>query len=120
MTARPWRPVRGSMSLASDFAQDVRVRHMELEQYLFCRDVGSGGLAPDVGLDESFRGWRPYRNRAACELALLTGLRIQDHGPEPGPSPDREAARRGVTVTAGRLRTHRSRAWPDQPLPGTY
>ncbi|CAL9278936.1 hypothetical protein [Streptomyces sp. SudanB182_2057] len=78
MPSRPWRPVRGSTSLVSGFAQDVRVRHMELEQYLFCRDVGFGGLAPEAGLDESFRGWRPHRNRAACELALLTGMRIQE------------------------------------------
>ncbi|MFI5820377.1 hypothetical protein ACIA8I_14830 [Streptomyces rishiriensis] len=51
---------------------------MELDQYLYLRDVGFGGLAPDAGLDVSFRGWRPHRNRAACELALMTGMRIQE------------------------------------------
>ncbi|MFE7790386.1 hypothetical protein [Streptomyces sp. NPDC057460] len=51
---------------------------MELEQYLFCRDVGFGGLRPDAGLDGTFRGWWPHRNRAACELALMTGMRLQE------------------------------------------
>ncbi|MFH8682045.1 hypothetical protein [Streptomyces lydicus] len=51
---------------------------MELDQYLYLRDVGFGGLTPDAGLDASFRGWRPHRNRAACELALMTGMRIQE------------------------------------------
>ncbi|SIM72986.1 tyrosine-type recombinase/integrase [Micromonospora cremea] len=76
---RPWRATtRRQRTLASGTRRDMRVRHMELEQYLYCRDVGFGGLAPDGGLDQGFRGWRPHRNRAACELALLTGMRIQE------------------------------------------
>ncbi|MET7710373.1 site-specific integrase [Micromonospora sp. NPDC005413] len=76
---RPWRSAgRGRRSLSTGVGRDLRVRHMELEQYLFLRDVGFGGLAPGAGLDEGFRGWRPHRNRAACELALLTGMRIQE------------------------------------------
>lgn len=76
---RPWRTTtRRQRSLSSGTRRDLRVRHMELEQYLYCRDVGFGGLAPDAGLDVGFRGWRPHRNRAACELALLTGMRIQE------------------------------------------
>jgi site-specific recombinase XerD len=76
--SRPWRSTRRGRSLASGTSRDLRVRHMELEQYLYCRDVGFGGLAPDAGLDGDFRGWRPHRNRAACELALMTGMRIQE------------------------------------------
>lgn len=76
--ARPWRPTGRSVSLGTGTSRDLRVRHMELEQYLYCRDVGFGGLAPYAGLDETFRGWRPHRNRAACELALMTGMRIQE------------------------------------------
>lgn len=72
--AIPWR----SESLGRRVARDMRVRHMELEQYLYFRDVGFGGLSPDGGVDVSFRGWLPHRNRAACELALLTGMRIQE------------------------------------------
>ncbi|WP_433317930.1 tyrosine-type recombinase/integrase [Micromonospora chersina] len=76
---RPWRAAtRRRRTLSSGTRRDLRVRHMELEQYLYCRDVGFGGLAPDGGLDHGFRGWRPHRNRAACELALLTGMRIQE------------------------------------------
>lgn len=75
---RPWRMVRGRKSLASGTRRDLRVRHMELEQYLFCRDVGFGGLTPQADLDETFRGWRPHRNRAVCEMALLTGMRLQE------------------------------------------
>ncbi|WP_406399631.1 site-specific integrase [Streptomyces sp. NBC_00879] len=76
--ARPWRATRRTASLRSGTSRDLRVRHMELEQYLYCRDVGFGGLAPDAGLDETFHGWRPHRNRAACELALMTGMRVQE------------------------------------------
>ncbi|WP_299540734.1 site-specific integrase [uncultured Streptomyces sp.] len=77
VAARPWRSVpRGSLS--SGIRPDLRVRHMELDQYLYLRDVGFGGLTPDAGLDMSFRGWCPHRNRAACELALMTGMRIQE------------------------------------------
>ncbi|MBC9005441.1 tyrosine-type recombinase/integrase [Micromonospora aurantiaca (nom. illeg.)] len=76
---RPWRATgRGRRSLSTGVSRDLRVRHMGLEQYLFLRDVGFGGLAASAGLDERFRGWRPHRNRAACELALLTGMRIQE------------------------------------------
>lgn len=75
---RPWRPAGRSSSLGSGVSRDLRVRHMELEQYLFCRDVGFGGLRPDASLDGAFRGWWPHRNRAACELALMTGMRLQE------------------------------------------
>ncbi|MFJ5850446.1 MULTISPECIES: site-specific integrase [unclassified Streptomyces] len=73
----PWRSSQGE-SLGSGFSTDVRVRHLELEQYLFFRDVGFGGLTPEAELDETFGGWRPHRNRAAVELALLTGMRAQE------------------------------------------
>lgn len=73
--ASPWR--EGSLG-GRRVARDMRVRHMELDQYLYLRDVGFGGLTPDGGLDMSFHGWRPHRNRAVCELALMTGMRIQE------------------------------------------
>ncbi|KUN57219.1 hypothetical protein AQJ46_48495 [Streptomyces canus] len=78
VAARPWRSTPRGNSLGSGISTDVRVRHMEIEQYIYFRDVGFGGLTPDAELDTSFRGWRPHRNRAACELALLTGMRIQE------------------------------------------
>lgn len=75
---RPWRSTGRGRSLASRTTLDLRVRHMELEQYLFLRDVGFGGLTADHSIDDTFRGWRPHRNRAACEIALMTGMRIQE------------------------------------------
>ncbi|GAA1595775.1 tyrosine-type recombinase/integrase [Actinoplanes couchii] len=76
---RPWRNTpRRQTSLASRTRRDLRVRHIDLQQYLHLRDVGFGGIVPDGGVDDTFRGWRPHRNRAACELALLTGMRLQE------------------------------------------
>ncbi|MFF2249771.1 tyrosine-type recombinase/integrase [Streptomyces sp. NPDC058142] len=71
----PWR---SDGNRGRRVVRDMRVRHMELEQYLYFRDVGFGGLVPDGGVDLSFRGWRPHRNRAVCEIALMTGMRIQE------------------------------------------
>ncbi|MFH8402385.1 site-specific integrase [Streptomyces anulatus] len=78
ITSAPWRPDGGRDPLANRTSRDLRVRHMELDQYLFFRDVGFGGLVADGDVDETFAGWRPHRNRAACELALMTGMRIQE------------------------------------------
>lgn len=75
---RPWRSSGKSTALGSGISRDLRVRHMELDQYLFLRDVGFGGLTPDAVLDESFGGWCPHRNRVTSELALMTGMRIQE------------------------------------------
>lgn len=75
---RPWRSTRRGRSLSSGTERDLRVRHMTLEQYLFFRDVGFGGLGTEAEVDAGFRGWWPHRNRAAVELALLTGMRIQE------------------------------------------
>ncbi|WP_194236240.1 site-specific integrase [Streptomyces acidicola] len=78
VSGRPWRATGRGESLGSGVSRDPRVRHMELDQYLFFRDVGFGGLEPGGGLDLGFRGWRPHRNRSALELALMTGMRIQE------------------------------------------
>jgi len=78
---RPWRARRssgGRDSYRGGVRQDMRIRHLSLEQYLFLRDVGFGGLAPDARLDSGFRGRSAHRNRAATELALLTGTRLQE------------------------------------------
>jgi hypothetical protein len=75
---RPWRPTRRTASLGSGISRDPRICHLELEQYLFLRGVGFGGLTPDAGLNVGFGGWLPHRNRATGELALLTGMRIQE------------------------------------------
>ncbi|WP_203843259.1 hypothetical protein [Winogradskya humida] len=51
---------------------------MTLEQYLYFRDVGFGGQRPDGEVSEAFRGRAPHRGRAGLELALLTGMRLQE------------------------------------------
>jgi site-specific recombinase XerD len=64
--------------LQSGMRREMQVRHMTVEQYLYFRDVGLGGQLPDGSVSESFRGWAPHRSRAALELALLTGMRLQE------------------------------------------
>lgn len=77
--ARPWRSGgQRRDTFYTGIDRDMRVRHMALEQYLYFRDVGLGGLMPDGSVDYSFRGWCPQRNRAGVELALLTGMRLQE------------------------------------------
>jgi hypothetical protein len=74
---RPWRSDgQRRDSLRNGVARDMRVRHMQLEQYLFFRDVGLAGQLRDGTVDRSFRGLSPHRSRAAVELALLTGMQL--------------------------------------------
>jgi integrase len=67
---------RGPMGSA--MSRELKVRHMTLEQYTYFRDVGLGGMLPDGQVDVGFRGWAPHRNRAALELALMTGMRLRE------------------------------------------
>ncbi|WP_460348663.1 hypothetical protein [Actinoallomurus acanthiterrae] len=78
---RPFRLVgkgQTRSSLQSGTRRNMDIRHMTVEQYLFFRDVGFGGQLPDGSVDEAFRGWAPNRARAGLELALLTGMRLQE------------------------------------------
>ncbi|WP_327419798.1 hypothetical protein OG763_00450 [Streptomyces sp. NBC_01230] len=54
VTQQPWQATPQRSNLASRIRPDLRVRHMELDQYLYLRDVGFGGLTPDAGPDDSF------------------------------------------------------------------
>lgn len=75
---RPWRLSGQRDTLRNGVSRDMKVRHLTLEQYLYFRDVGLGGQTPQATVDVSFRGWCPHRNRAGAELALLTGMRLQE------------------------------------------
>ncbi|UQU67469.1 site-specific integrase [Couchioplanes caeruleus] len=81
---RPFRLTRrGSQREAANSLQtgkrrEMKVRHMTVEQYLYFRDVGLGGQHPDGEVSQSFRGLVPHRGRAGLELALLTGMRLQE------------------------------------------
>jgi integrase len=78
LRSRPWRLNGRRDTLRNGVSRDMKVRHMTLDQYLYFRDVGLGGQTPEATLDVSFRGWSPHRNRAGAELALLTGMRLQE------------------------------------------
>jgi site-specific recombinase XerD len=78
----PRRPLRlaagGRNPLAPRVHRRMDIRHLTLDQYRYFRDVGLGGQLPDSRVDFSFRGWAPHRNRAAADLAVSTGMRIQE------------------------------------------
>ncbi|MDE1674877.1 site-specific integrase [Nocardia gipuzkoensis] len=74
--ARPWRQLGGRDSYRNSIPRDMRIPHMTLEQYLYFRDVGLGGLRPNATVDPSFRGRSAHRSRAGVELALVTGMRL--------------------------------------------
>lgn len=73
----PWRGGRHD-SFRSGINSDMRVRHLTLEQYIYFRDVGFGGLLPDGSVDYAFRARFPQRSRTGLELALMTGIRLQE------------------------------------------
>ncbi|MFC8803935.1 site-specific integrase [Streptomyces anthocyanicus] len=64
--------------LSSGMSRDMDIRHLSLDQYRFFRDVGLGGQRLDGSVDRGFRGWAPHRNRAAADLALTSGMRLQE------------------------------------------
>ena len=81
---RPFRMTRRggqrevANSLQTGKRREMKVRHMTVEQYLYFRDVGFGGQRADGEVSESFRGRAPHRGRAGLELALMTGMRLQE------------------------------------------
>lgn len=64
--------------LSTGMSRDMDIRHLTLDQYRFFRDVGLAGQRLDGTVDRSFRGWAPHRNRAAADLAVMTGLRLRE------------------------------------------
>ncbi|MFJ9167293.1 hypothetical protein ACIRN5_23315, partial [Lysinibacillus fusiformis] len=71
-------PLRMPKAYGTGLLHGLQVRHLSLDQYLFLRDVGLGGQRPDGEVDVAFRGGFPHRNRAAAELALMTGMRKRE------------------------------------------
>ncbi|WP_255433437.1 site-specific integrase [Amycolatopsis sp. WAC 01375] len=75
----PVRQARnGRSALAPRVVQGMNIRHMSLAQYRFFRDIGLAGQLPDSRIDTTFRGRSSLRARAACDLALSTGMRPQE------------------------------------------
>jgi site-specific recombinase XerD len=78
---RPYRPRRGpggSTTLSDPIRPEQEIRHLTVEQWLFFRAVGLGGLLPDGSADPAYQGRAPLRNTVAAETALATGMRLQE------------------------------------------
>ncbi|MFJ3921585.1 tyrosine-type recombinase/integrase [Streptomyces sp. NPDC090022] len=76
---RPMRvAARGRNALSPRTRRGMDIRHLSLEQYRYFRDVGLGGQGPDSGLNPSFRGSSPHRDRAGADLAVCSGMRWQE------------------------------------------
>lgn len=58
--------------------RELQVRALSQAQWLAFRDVGMGGSLPDGSFDESYRGRTPTRDVTAVDLAVTTGMRIQE------------------------------------------
>ncbi|MFH8873164.1 recombinase XerD [Streptomyces griseus] len=54
------------------------VRHLTWRQWNFLKQVGLRGCLPNGRIDRAFRGRSPLRNSAAPELAITTGMRLQE------------------------------------------
>jgi site-specific recombinase XerD len=71
------RQVRVNLAVRRRPKPHVTIRYLEPDFIdLFCK--GLRGLAPDGGLDGDYRGRELARNAAVGELALATGLRLQE------------------------------------------
>ncbi|MFE3901274.1 hypothetical protein ACFXPY_13180 [Streptomyces sp. NPDC059153] len=76
--ASPLRAVGATNPLSSGMSRDMDIRHLTLGQYVFFRDIGLGGQTLDGDVDGAFRGQAPLRSRAACDLALTSGMRPRE------------------------------------------
>jgi site-specific recombinase XerD len=68
---------RGNLARAR-VADTAPIRFLTVEQYLFFRDVGLYGLAPDGRRDPSFNGEQAFRNKLFADLLVTTGLRLRE------------------------------------------
>lgn len=75
----PWIQV-GRYSVANPRMthQEMDVRALSKEQWEAFRRVGLGGELPDGSMDPAFRGRETGRDVTAAELALTTGMRLQE------------------------------------------
>lgn len=58
--------------------RELQVRALTREQWLAFRNVGIGGQRPDGTVDASYRGRSTTRDTMAAELAITTGMRLQE------------------------------------------
>lgn len=75
----PWIEVAGhSVVRPRTTTSDMQVRALTRGQWEAFRDVGMGGRLPGGGFDASFRGRFPTRDMMVADLAVTTGMRIQE------------------------------------------
>lgn len=99
---KPWNRAGGRDGLRNGVNREMQVRHLSLDQFQYFRDVGLGGMDADGQVDWRWRGRHPHRNRAAADLALVSGMRLQEWStlllPELGIAGDLAVPRRAVEV----------------------
>jgi len=89
---------RGNLARAR-VADTAPVRFLTVEQFLFFRDVGLYGLAPDGRRDPSFNGEQAFRNKLFADLLVTTGLRLREAAALTRveiPAPSKRAARLAI------------------------
>jgi site-specific recombinase XerD len=75
----PWIEVgRWSFVRPRPVHTEMQVRALTREQWLAFKGVGVGGQRPDGSMDGSYRGRSATRDTAAVELAITTGMRLQE------------------------------------------
>lgn len=75
----PWYSIgRYSVVSPRPVTYDMDVRALTHEQWTRFKNIGLGGQLPDGTIDFSFRGRSTQRDTTAVELAITTGMRLQE------------------------------------------
>lgn len=75
----PWRQIgKYSVVKPGPVTYEMDVRALTHEQWIRFKHVGLGGQRPDGSIDTSFRGRSAQRDTTAAELAITTGMRLQE------------------------------------------
>lgn len=75
----PWRQIgRYSVIKPRPLTFEMDVRALTHEQWTRFKNIGLGGQLPDGSIDTSFRGRSTQRDTTAVEVAITTGMRVQE------------------------------------------
>ncbi|MET8977401.1 recombinase XerD [Streptomyces sp. NPDC004539] len=79
LETRPYfRRRNGKDVLSWGATTQLDVRNLTYRQWRFLKQVGLRGYLPDGSVDRSFPGRSPLRNSVGPELAITTGMRLQE------------------------------------------
>src|SRR5699024_4345559 len=79
LSKTPWQQIgRYSVVKPRPISYEMDVRALTHDQWKQFKNVGLGGQLPDGLMDMSFRGRSVQRDTTAAELAITTGLRLQE------------------------------------------